>query len=120
MSKKNGLKKTAEDILQMPLVTLRNVEEIMITKDREESYKKDSDIERFTVSPTYVYDSVEATVKYSSYVDRQHRDMESWRKAQGMRIPPDLIYEHKIFPTFSNEEIEKLNSVLPGTFAEAS
>lgn len=120
MGKKNGHKKTAEDILQMPLVTLRNVEEIMVTKDRQESNKEDSDNEKLTVSPPSVYDSVEATVKYSSYVDRQHRDMESWRKAQGMRIPPDLIYEHEIFPTFSNEELERLDSIRPRSFAEAS
>jgi len=104
----------------MPLVTLRNVEEIMVTKDRQESNKEDSDNEKLTVSPPSVYDSVEATVKYSSYVDRQHRDMESWRKAQGMRIPPDLIYEHEIFPTFSNEELERLDSIRPRSFAEAS
>jgi tRNA uridine 5-carboxymethylaminomethyl modification enzyme len=46
--------------------------------------------------------------------------MESWRKAQGMRIPPDLVYEHEKFPTFSKEEIEKLSSARPKTFAEAS
>ena len=120
MSKKTGTKKTAEEILQMPHVTLRNVEEIMVTMDQQETSSEDSDSEKLTISPASVSDSVEAIVKYSSYVDRQHRDMESWRKAQGMRIPPDLTYEHKQFPTFSNEEIEKLNSVLPGTFAEAS
>ena len=37
-----------------------------------------------------------------------------------MRIPPDLEYEHELFPTFSKEELEKLSKVRPETFADAS
>ncbi|KAG7371227.1 glucose inhibited division protein A [Nitzschia inconspicua] len=123
MSKKTGNKKTAEEVLQMPHVTLQNVEDIMITVDKERRRNSDvseSEDYEFTVSPPSVFDSVEAMVKYRSYVQRQHRDMESWRKAQGMRIPPDLVYAHEQFPTFSKEEIEKLSSARPTTFAEAS
>jgi len=126
MSKKTGNKKSAEEVLQMPHVTLKNVEDIMTAVDRESRDKRVSDDEEgdesfeFTSSPASVFDSVEAVVKYRSYVDRQHRDMESWRKAQGMRIPPDIVYEHDLFPTFSNEELEKLAIARPETFAEAS
>lgn len=123
MSKKTGNKKTAEEVLQMPHVTLQNVEDIMLAVDQERRANGDeADAEdyEFTVSPPSVFDSVEAMVKYRSYVQRQHRDMESWRKAQGMRIPPDLVYAHEEFPTFSKEEIEKLSAVRPNTFAEAS
>jgi tRNA uridine 5-carboxymethylaminomethyl modification enzyme len=125
MSKKTGNKKSAEEVLQMPHVTLQDVESIIIKVDKRKRAEKDSankdagDFE-FTTSPQSVYDSVEAMVKYRSYVQRQHRDMESWRKAQGMRIPPDLMYEHEQFPTFSKEEIEKLSTIRPTTFAEAS
>merc|ERR1739844_783036 len=66
------------------------------------------------------YDTVEATVKYKSYVVRQHKDMESWRKAQGVKLPPDIVYDHSSFPTFSGEELEKLALVRPNTFAESS
>ena len=123
MSKKSGAKKTAEEVLNMPHVTLKNVEDIMIAVDQErrqeEGPENMADFE-MTPSPPSVFDTVEAAVKYQSYVQRQHRDMESWRKAQGMRIPPDLVYEHKSFPTFSKEELEKLSSARPTTFAEAS
>ena len=71
-------------------------------------------------TPASVVDTVEAAVKYQSYVRRQAKDMDSWRKAQGMRIPPDLVYEHENFPTFSKEELEKLQRLRPTTFAEAS
>mmetsp|Transcript_23251 Transcript_23251/g.64477 ORF Transcript_23251/g.64477 Transcript_23251/m.64477 type:complete len:762 (-) Transcript_23251:1254-3539(-) len=126
MGKKSGNKKSAEEILQMPHVTLRNVEDVMVAVDREMREKKNLDGEdtvelpEFTSSPALIYDSVEAIVKYRSYVDRQHQDMESWRKAQGMRIPPDIVYEHKLFPSFSKEELEKLAQARPDTFAEAS
>ena len=110
----------------MPHVTLQNVEDIMLAVDRERREEKTSEDEEvdesfeFTGSPASVFDSVEAAVKYRSYAERQHKDMESWRKAQGMRIPPDIVYEHKLFPTFSKEELEKLAIARPETFADAS
>jgi tRNA uridine 5-carboxymethylaminomethyl modification enzyme len=111
----------------MPHVTLQNVEDIMIAVDREKRDKRVSDGDEeiddsfeLTGSPASVFDSVEAVVKYRSYVDRQHRDMESWRKAQGMRIPPDIVYERESFPTFKKEELEKLAEARPETFADAS
>jgi tRNA uridine 5-carboxymethylaminomethyl modification enzyme len=127
MSKKSGNKKTAEEVLQMPHVTLQNVEDIMIAVDREKREQRVSDGDEaiddsfeLTGSPASVFDSVEAVIKYRSYVDRQHRDMESWRKAQGMRIPPDIVYERESFPTFKKEELEKLAEAQPETFADAS
>ena len=71
-------------------------------------------------SPSSIYDTVEASVKYKSYVRRQHKDMASWRKAQGARIPPDMEYSHANLPTLSSEELEKLSLVRPATFADAS
>ena len=135
MSKKTGNKKTAAEVLGMPHVTLKNVEDIMIAVSKEEQEARLKEIEGgkdgeadedstddfiLTGSPASVFDTVEASVKYQSYAERQHRDMESWRRAQGMRIPPDLTYSHDVFPTFRKEEIEKLNQVRPNTFAEAS
>jgi tRNA uridine 5-carboxymethylaminomethyl modification enzyme len=71
-------------------------------------------------SHSSIYDTVEATIKYKSYVSRQNKDMESWRKSQGVRIPPDLAYDHAALPTLSKEELEKLSAIRPSTFAEAS
>jgi tRNA uridine 5-carboxymethylaminomethyl modification enzyme len=71
-------------------------------------------------TPSSVYDTVEASVKYKSYVVRQEKDIESWRKAQGVRIPPYIVYDHDVMPTFSKEEIEKLDRFRPATFADAS
>ena len=101
---REGNMKTGEEILQMPKVNLKDVEDII------------GDVP----SPPSIYDTVEASVKYKSYVIRQERDMESWRKAQGTVIPPDLVYDHSIFPTLSKEELEKLGNAKPRSFAEAS
>lgn len=156
-----GQKKSAEEILSMPHVTLKDVEDIMTEQGRkllqeaEDETSSSGEEELYyyysgsnTVdddnttnnpipmtkqdflrtkgqtllnpSPPSVYDTVEATVKYSNYLGRQAKDMESWRKAQGVRIPTDLVYDQSIFPTLSSEEIEKLSQIRPSTFAEAS
>mmetsp|Transcript_24017 Transcript_24017/g.33720 ORF Transcript_24017/g.33720 Transcript_24017/m.33720 type:complete len:252 (-) Transcript_24017:22-777(-) len=131
-SEKTGQKKTAEEVLGMPHVTLKAVEDIMIAvskEERAEAANKDDETDAtnsselpqaITASPQSVHDTVEAVVKYKNYVVRQNRDMESWRKAQGARIPPDVIYDQTTLPTLSSEELEKLNAARPNTFAEAS
>ena len=124
-------KKSAEEVLGMPNVSLKMVEDIMAdvlnekqtTADRESSDEYyDFGAARIAMFPTpsSVYDTVEASVKYKSYVLRQEKDIESWRRAQGVRIPPNIIYDHAKMPTFSKEEIEKLDRFRPTTFAEAS
>ena len=145
--KKNvGQRKSAEEILGMPHVTLEEVEKIMMDVQRENQQlvtaaalslddKSDGDGEALSEakpgavvveeavmepSPASVYDTVEAAVKYKNYVRRQHKDMESWRRAQGLRIPPDVVYDLKSLPTLSREELEKLNAIRPTTFAEAA
>jgi len=102
-------KKSAEQILQMPHVTLRDVEHVI--KDHHKTFQP---------SPSFAYETIEASIKYQNYVHRQEKDMEIWRKAQGLSLPPDIEYSLDIFPTFSAEEIEKLNLFRPSTFSEAS
>jgi tRNA uridine 5-carboxymethylaminomethyl modification enzyme len=126
---REGVKKSAEDILAMPHVTLDAVEKIIFDVQSEQAqHSKSSSTfdhgdERPPVmqsSTLSIYDTVEATIKYQSYIDRQCKDMESWRRAQGVRLPPDIVYDHQSLPSLSKEEIEKLNRHRPSTFAEAS
>mmetsp|Transcript_28014 Transcript_28014/g.41366 ORF Transcript_28014/g.41366 Transcript_28014/m.41366 type:complete len:758 (-) Transcript_28014:25-2298(-) len=98
-------KKTAAQVLSMPHVTLDQIRSVA-----------GDEIE----IPFRVADTVEAIVKYKAYEESQHRDMESWRKAQGMRLPPTLVYAKEQLPTLSSEELEKLNLHRPGTLAEAA
>jgi tRNA uridine 5-carboxymethylaminomethyl modification enzyme len=118
-------KKSAEEVLGMPHVTLDAVENIIVNVQTEEKNKAIAEGNEYSSpmiqpSPLSIYDTVEASIKYQSYVTRQHKDMESWRRAQGARIPPDLVYDHNTLPTLSKEELEKLNLIRPSTFAEAS
>lgn len=122
VGKRDGLKKTAEEVLIMPHVTLKDVDDIMIAVEKEKlaaNGNSDNDLQ-ISSTPLSVADSVEAAIKYKAFVQRQHKDMESWRKAQGVRIPPDLSYDPAAFPSFSKEELEKLEKFRPSTFAEAS
>jgi len=124
-------KKSAEEVLRMPNVSLKMVEGIMADVFEEERAKEEPstsegestdvvDSARMDLTPTSVYDTVEASIKYESYVARQEKDIESWRRAQGLRIPPDIVYDHSVLKSFSKEEIEKLETFRPSTFAEAS
>lgn len=133
LQRKAGQKKTAEEVLAMPHTTLDGVEDVMIQVQTERKRQQEAAgtlIDEFGIEeeateivdpcPPSVYDTVEASVKYQVFVRRQHRDMESWRRAQGSRIPPDIEYSIATLPTLKKEELEKLNSVRPKTFAEAS
>jgi tRNA uridine 5-carboxymethylaminomethyl modification enzyme len=128
---RQGHKKTGEEVLGMPHVTLGAVEKIINDVQTEERQRALATAEAelsegkeiptiMQPSPPSIYDTVEATIKYKSYVIRQHKDMESWRRSQGVRIPPDLVYDHASLPTLSKEELEKLSTIRPATFAEAS
>ncbi len=75
---------------------------------------------RMDLTPTSFYDTVEASIKYKSYVARQEKYIESWRQAQGLRIPPNIVYDHSVLKSFSKEEIEKMESFCLSTFAKAS
>jgi tRNA uridine 5-carboxymethylaminomethyl modification enzyme len=137
LQKNGGQRKTAEEVLAMPHVSLDSVEDIMIEVQQERKIEQDAragdeglvqgmeddrepSVEVMERSLASVYDTVEASVKYQVMVQRQHRDMESWRRAQGIRIPPDIVYSKETLPTLNLEELEKLNRVRPNTFADAS
>jgi len=131
---REGVKKSAEEILGMPHVTLDAVEKIIAdvqnerkgrqkrlsTSTGDEKHDVDENAVFMQPSPVSIFDTVEATIKYQSYVDRQSKDMESWRRAQGVKLPADIVYDHETLPSLSKEEIEKLNRFRPNTFAEAS
>ena len=121
MAKRPGQRKTAQQVLGMPHVTLKSVESILVqVRNETDNVGLLEALDGFDQSPSSIYDTVEASIKYESYVRRQHRDMESWRKAQGLRIPPFVDYDRKSLPTLSNEELEKLKAARPSTFADAS
>lgn len=78
-----------------------------------------SSMQSFDVPPL-VYDTVEATCKYSNYLSRQEEEMARWRKGGAVVLPVDIEYSHAVFPAFSAEEIEVLSRERPATLHAAS
>lgn len=100
-------KKTAAQVLTMPHVTLQQI--LSVANENDE-----------VNIPFRVADTVEAIIKYKAYEESQQRDMESWRKAQGMTLPANLVYVKDELPQLSSEELEKLELHRPRTLADAA
>jgi tRNA uridine 5-carboxymethylaminomethyl modification enzyme len=116
MRQKDGKHKNAIEVLSMPNITLSH----MIECIRDLGTKRnDPHLSQFEVSPL-VFDTVEATAKYSNYLARQEDEMAKWRRSGAMIIPPDIVFTHDNFPAFSAEELEKLRASRPATLHEAS
>jgi hypothetical protein len=88
--------------------------EANITRQEKDSKK----FVPFTVSHL-VFDTVEATCKYSNYLEQQEKEMIKW-KSSDVSIPEDVSYSLNTFPALSGEELEKLNKFRPSSLHEAS
>ena len=84
----------------MPHVSLDEVEAIVV-----------SGTDGFSPIETNSRDTVEATVKYSSYLRRQIAEMDSWRKSQGLVIPGDIAFDRVSFPGLKDEEVRAESAV---------
>ena len=115
MAHKDGKHKTADEVLSMPDVTLENVLHVINAVGAEGG---DAALGAFTVD-LLVYDTLEATCKYSNYLVRQEDEMDRWRKSGAVKIPENIQYIRENFP-FAAEELEKLRTVRPETLHAAS
>lgn len=85
MGIRDGSAKTAMEVLSMPHVEMDDMEKIMQDTMPEQG-------KEFVKTPETAKATVEAYSKYKSYLERQEREMESWKKNQNMRIPVDIVY----------------------------
>ena len=60
---------------------------------------------------------LEVDARYAAYVDRQEADVETLRREEDIRIPPDLAYEQ--IAGLSAEIWQKLAALRPATLAQA-
>ncbi|KAJ1402503.1 glucose inhibited division protein A-domain-containing protein [Ochromonadaceae sp. CCMP2298] len=114
MSQKDGKHKNAVEVLSMAEVTLAEIVAIINSKGEE-----GSEFASFSV-PSLVYDTVEAAAKYSNYLTRQEDEMSRWKRNNALPLPADIVYSKEVFPSFSAEELEKLNQFRPATLHAAS
>ena len=116
MRQKDGKYKNAVEVLSMPEVTLEDIIRIVRALGAE---REDPLLAAFEVD-LLVYDTVEATSKYSNYLSRQEEEMARWKRSASLPLPTDLEYTKEIFPSFSSEELEKLRTHRPATLHTAS
>ncbi|MCD6083854.1 tRNA uridine-5-carboxymethylaminomethyl(34) synthesis enzyme MnmG [Candidatus Aerophobetes bacterium] len=69
------------------------------------------------LSPEVVF-QVEVNVKYQGYIERQNREIEKFRRMEGMRIPVDMDFSK--IPSLSLEVREKLSRFKPTSIGQAS
>jgi tRNA uridine 5-carboxymethylaminomethyl modification enzyme len=65
-----------------------------------------------------VADEVETQVKYAGYIQRQEEQVIRLHKLEGLKLPPDLVYES--IPGLTKEIIEKMQKIRPHSLGQAS
>lgn len=68
--------------------------------------------------PAYAQEALETEALYSGYLERQMREIESFKRDEGLRIPDDLNYAD--IGGLSNEVREKLEAARPATLGQAA
>mmetsp|Transcript_10764 Transcript_10764/g.35653 ORF Transcript_10764/g.35653 Transcript_10764/m.35653 type:complete len:511 (+) Transcript_10764:403-1935(+) len=121
-----SLSKSAADVLKMPRATLADVEkaarDLSSEVEEEPSFGDDArgGAGVLTKVPSAARDTVAAICKYGAYVDRQDRELETFKRNDHLFIPPDIDYSPASLPALSSEEREKLDVCRPKTLADAS
>lgn len=68
--------------------------------------------------PAYAVEQLEIDALYSGYLDRQHADIEAFRRDERRAIPTAIDY--RAIPGLSTEARQKLEAVRPGTLGQAA
>ncbi len=68
--------------------------------------------------PTYAKEALETEALYSGYLERQMREIEAFKRDEGLRIPDSLNYVN--IGGLSNEVREKLETARPATLGQAA
>lgn len=91
------------DILKRPNITYNDL--------------NDFDFERLPL-PKDVIEQVEISIKYSGYIDRQNKQVESFKKLEEKLLPTDINYEE--VQNIRAEAVQKLTELKPVSIGQAS
>ncbi|MFG1324160.1 tRNA uridine-5-carboxymethylaminomethyl(34) synthesis enzyme MnmG [Xanthobacter variabilis] len=99
---KDGLRRTAFDLLAYPDVDMKRLAGIW------------PELRGLDVG---IAEQIEVDAKYAVYLERQAADIAVLRRDEGLRLPEELAYD--TLPGLSNELKQKLARVRPGTVGQA-
>ena len=100
--RKDGVRRTAVDLLSFPDITFTHISNIW---------------PELKVEPK-IATQLEIECQYAIYIERQKKDIKTYRKDSKLKIPRDIDYSS--VGSLSNEAKELLNTARPETIAQAS
>ena len=112
--KPSGEKRSAEEILSVPNAALEAVELAMAEVPHG---WKEGQQPGGAPLPALGRESVEISVKYAKYLERQEKEVERISLNGHARIPGD--FDYAAIPCLSTEEVEKLTKRQPATLKDA-
>lgn len=99
----DGVRRTVLDLLAYPNVTFEKL--IPVWPELAEL-------------PNFSREFLEAEALYAGYIERQKRDIEAFKRDEGLRLPKTFDYDS--VGGISNEVKEKLKSIRPATLGQAA
>jgi tRNA uridine 5-carboxymethylaminomethyl modification enzyme len=101
--RQDGIQRTAFEIFAFPNVTINDLKKVW------------TEIEKID---TDTIKQIKIEAGYNSYLIRQQKDIELFKKEENLKIPKD--FDYKKIPSLSNEVCEKLTKAKPTTIGVAS
>lgn len=89
-----------------------------LLKRPEISYADLQAVDQHCIQDRLMINQIEAEVKYSGYIRRQHLEIERLKKYESLFLPNDIDYQQ--VPGLSNEACQILNDIHPDTLGQAS
>ena len=99
----DGVRRSVYDMLAYPKMSVSDLEGVW------------PELSEFTPD---MRDYIETEATYAGYLDRQARDIEAFKRDEGLRIPDG--FEYDVIGGLSNEVKSKLNAARPATLGQAS
>ena len=114
--KPNGERRSAEQVLSVPNAELSMVESAMA--EAPHGWRGDDPPPDGAPIPALGRESVEISVKYAKYLERQEKEVARMHANAQARIPDN--FDFAALPCLSTEEVEKLTAERPQTLEAAS
>ena len=99
----DGVRRSVYDMLAYPKMSVSDLEGVW------------PELSEFTPD---MRDYIETEATYAGYLERQARDIEAFKRDEGLRIPDGFDYD--VIGGLSNEVKSKLNAARPATLGQAS